>query len=121
MVRPAARLPRALPQVHLLRLAQAHAGASHLHRVADEAAGRVDAIDFYVARRQLGWAGHVRRMDFDRLPRRMLSSWVPHKRPPGAPRMTCPHTQRWCERVHGVSAQPCCARLEVSSAAHHEE
>ena len=84
----------------------------------------VDAIDFYVARRQLGWAGHVCRMDFDRLPRRMLSSWVPHKRPPGAPRMTCPHTQRWCERVHGVSAysaQPCCARLEVSSAAHHEE
>ena len=48
----------------------------------------VDAIDFYVARRQLGWAGHVRRMDFDRLPRRMLSSWVPHKRPLGAPRMT---------------------------------
>ena len=48
----------------------------------------VDAIDFYVAQRQLGWAGHVRRMDFDRLPRRMLSSWVPHKRPPGAPRMT---------------------------------
>ena len=48
----------------------------------------VDAIDFYVARRQLGWAGHVCRMDFDRLPRRMLSSWVPHKRPPGAPRMT---------------------------------
>ena len=41
----------------------------------------VDAIDFYVARRQLGWAGHVRRMCFDRLPRRMLSSWVPHKRP----------------------------------------
>ena len=40
---------------------------------------RVDAIDFYVARRQLGWAGHVRRMDFDRLPRRMLSSWVPHE------------------------------------------
>ena len=39
----------------------------------------VDAIDFYVARRQLGWAGHVCRMDFDRLPRRMLSSWVPRQ------------------------------------------
>ena len=52
----------------------------------------VDAIDFYVWRGaswagQLGWAGHVRRMDFDRLPRRMLSSRVPHKRPRGAPRM----------------------------------
>ena len=27
-------------------------------------------------------------MDFDRLPRRMLSAWVPHKRPIGAPRLT---------------------------------
>ena len=48
----------------------------------------LDAVDFYLARRQLGWLGHVARMDFSRLPRRMLSCWVPHKRPPGAPRMT---------------------------------
>ena len=27
-------------------------------------------------------------MDFSRLPRRMLSCWVPHPRPRGAPRMT---------------------------------
>ena len=27
-------------------------------------------------------------MDFDRLPRRMLSSWVPHGRPIGCPNMT---------------------------------
>mmetsp|Transcript_45670 Transcript_45670/g.147025 ORF Transcript_45670/g.147025 Transcript_45670/m.147025 type:complete len:122 (+) Transcript_45670:1726-2091(+) len=27
-------------------------------------------------------------MDYDRLPRRMLSAWVPHRRPIGAPRMT---------------------------------
>ena len=40
----------------------------------------LDAADFYVARRQLGWAGHVARMDFSRLPRRMLSCWVAHKR-----------------------------------------
>ena len=32
----------------------------------------LDAADFYVARRQLGWAGHVARMDSSRLPRRML-------------------------------------------------
>ena len=34
------------------------------------------------------WLGHVARMDFDRLPHRMLSAWVPHKRPIGAPRLT---------------------------------
>ena len=48
----------------------------------------LDAADFYVARRQLGWLGHVARMPFSRLPRRMLSCWVPHPRPRGAPRMT---------------------------------
>jgi hypothetical protein len=41
----------------------------------------LDAIDFYVARRQLRWLGHVSRMDWERLPRRMLSAWAPHARP----------------------------------------
>jgi hypothetical protein len=62
----------------------------------------LDTADFYVARRQLGWLGHVARMDYTvltvrgcgapylRLPRarRMLSCWVAHPRPRGAPRMT---------------------------------
>jgi len=48
----------------------------------------LDTADFYVARRQLGWLGHVARMDYSRLPRRMLSCWVAHPRPRGAPRMT---------------------------------
>ena len=48
----------------------------------------LDSADFYVAQRQLRWLGHVARMDFDRLPRRMLSAWTPHKRPVGAPRLT---------------------------------
>ena len=52
----------------------------------------LDTIDYYVARRQLRWLGHVARMDFGRLPRRMLSSWVPHKRPVGAPRFTLGRT-----------------------------
>ena len=48
-----------------------------------------DSIDMYIARRQLRWLGHVSRMEFEtRLPRRMLSAWVPHRRPIGAPRMT---------------------------------
>ena len=45
-----------------------------------------DAIDFYIARRQLRWLGHVSRMDWERLPRRMLSVWAPHARPVGATR-----------------------------------
>ena len=52
----------------------------------------LDSIDYYVSRRQLRWLGHVSRMDFGRLPRRMLSSWVPHKRPAGAPRFTLGRT-----------------------------
>ena len=45
-------------------------------------------IDIYVGRRQLRWLGHVSRMDMARLPRRMLTAWVPHARPAGAPRLT---------------------------------
>ena len=49
----------------------------------------LDSIDTYLYRRQLRWLGHVRRMDYtQRLPRRMLSSWVMHPRPCGAPPMT---------------------------------
>ena len=44
----------------------------------------LDSADFYVAQRQLRWLGHVARMDFHRLPRRMLSAWTPHKRPRAA-------------------------------------
>ena len=46
------------------------------------------SIECYVTRRQLGWAGHVARMGFDRLPRKLLSSWVTNKRPRGAPEFT---------------------------------
>ena len=40
----------------------------------------LDSMDKYIARRQLRWLGHVSRMPFDRLPRRLLSSWLPYKR-----------------------------------------
>ena len=48
----------------------------------------VASIDAYVTRRQLRWAGHVSRMSWERLPRKMLSSWVRNKRPVGAPQYT---------------------------------
>ena len=49
---------------------------------------QLESVDTYVKCRQLRWLGHVRRMPFDRLPRKMLSSWCTSKRPKGAPQMT---------------------------------
>ena len=37
-------------------------------------------IDYYISRRQLSWLGHTARMSFDRLPRKLLSSWVCNRR-----------------------------------------
>ena len=62
------------------------------HHISSQELGQrlgLDTIDMCIARRQLRWAGHVARMDYSaRLPRRMLSSWVPERRPTGAPNMT---------------------------------
>ena len=62
------------------------------HHISTQELGQrlgIETIDTYITRRQLRWGGHVRRMDYDRrLPRRMLSSWVAHPRPRGAPKMT---------------------------------
>ena len=44
--------------------------------------------DAYVTKRQLQWAGHVIRMGYERLPRKMLTSWVAEKRPVGCPYFT---------------------------------
>ena len=49
---------------------------------------RLRSIDAYVSRRQLQWAGHVSRMGYERLPRKMLTSWVAEKRPVGCPYLT---------------------------------
>ena len=42
-------------------------------------------IDSYIIRRQLQWAGHFWRMPFNRLPHKMLTCWVPSRRPHGCP------------------------------------
>ena len=61
-------------------------------------------------RRQLRWLGHMSRMDFEsRLPRRMLSSWLPHRRPTGAPTMT-----------YGRSVSKALAHFHVDPARWHE-
>ena len=60
-------------------------------------------IDSFITRRQLRWAGHVSRMDFGRLPRRMMSSWVRSKRPRGAPRFTYGRALRKSLKKAGIS------------------
>ena len=70
------------------RVSRKHAWEHHISSMQLMQELGLDAIDFYVARRQLRWLGHVSRMGWERLPRRMLSAWVPHARPRGAPRLT---------------------------------
>ena len=48
----------------------------------------LDSIETYLCRQQLRWTGHVRRMSWDRLPRKMITSWVNSKRPRGCPKLT---------------------------------
>ena len=60
-------------------------------------------IDAYVTRIQLRWAGHVSRMPYSRLPRKMMSSWVRAKRPRGAPKLTYGRTLQKAFRKANVS------------------
>jgi hypothetical protein len=48
----------------------------------------IQPLDHYYNTRLLRWAGHVARMPMQRLPRRLLTGWVKHKRPVGGVRMT---------------------------------
>ena len=61
------------------------------HRIStDKLLARVGlrTIESYINRRQLQWAGHVLRMPFERLPRKMLTCWVASSRPRGCPQFT---------------------------------
>ena len=61
------------------------------HRIStDKLLARVGlrTIESYINRRQLQWAGHVLRMPFERLPRKMLTCWVASPRPRGCPQFT---------------------------------
>ena len=45
-------------------------------------------MDVYVCQRQLPWAGHVMRMPWDCLPRKMILFWVRSKQPKGCANVT---------------------------------
>ena len=49
-------------------------------------------FEYYLESRCLRWAGHVTRMDMDRTPRMLLTSWCPSSRVRGRPRMSFGHT-----------------------------
>ena len=48
----------------------------------------LDPIDLYICKHHLRWAGHVFRMLWNRLPRKMLTSWVRSPRSRGSRKMT---------------------------------
>ena len=50
--------------------------------------GSVRPLHWHYDTRVLRWIGHIARMKLNRLPRMLLTSWVPHPRPIGCPRMT---------------------------------
>jgi hypothetical protein len=65
----------------------------------------IKPIDTYIYRRQARWLGHVARMPFERLPRKMFSSWVAAPRLQGeqlpfdlqGSRALCYHKTTWHE------------------------
>ena len=63
----------------------------------------LDSMNNYVARRQLRWLGHVSRMPFDRLPRRMLFSWIPSLRCRGAAKMTYGRTMKKAMAIFDIN------------------
>ena len=65
----------------------------------------LDSTNNYIARRQLRWFGHVSRMPFDRLPRRMLSSWSPSPRCTGAAKMTYGRTMKKAMAIFDINPQ----------------
>ena len=75
------------------------------HHISTQELGQrmgIESIDMYLARRQLRWLGHVSRMPYERLPRRMLSSWVPATRPKGCPEMTYGRTMYRAMELFGI-------------------
>ena len=63
----------------------------------------LQSLDYYYSTRLLRWAGHVSRMPWHRTPRKLLTSWVRHKRPVGAQRMTYGRTLNKALKSAGIS------------------
>ena len=64
---------------------------------------RLETIDHYVSLRRLRWAGHVARMNMERLPRKFLTSWVRRPRPQGRPLFTYGQSLNKTLKYAGIS------------------
>ena len=65
----------------------------------------LQSIDTYICRQQLRWAGHVVRMPWNRLPRKLLSCWVRSKRPRGCPKYTYGRSLKKCLRKADIDPE----------------
>ena len=64
---------------------------------------RVRPLRWHYETRLLRWGGHIVRMEKDRLPRMLMTSWVPNSRPIGCPRMTFGRTvKKALKRLPGI-------------------
>ena len=63
----------------------------------------IRSLEYYYNTRLLRWAGHVARMPMTRTPRRLLTSWVDHKRLVGAPAMTIGRTINKALKTRSIS------------------
>jgi len=70
----------------MCRLTPWHQWKLHINQHTMEGRLDVKCLDYYLARRRLGWAGHLARMDHKkRIPRKLLSGWICTRRPKGRP------------------------------------
>ena len=70
----------------MCRLTPWHQWKLHINQDTMESRLDVKSLDYYLARRRLGWAGHLARMDHGkRIPRKLLSAWICARRPQGRP------------------------------------
>ena len=76
---------RTILRINLNQMWRRKIRMSHLFRDLEH---RVRPLRWHYETRMLRWAGHVARMDDTRLPRMLLTCWVPNSRPIGCPRMT---------------------------------
>jgi hypothetical protein len=76
----------------MCRVTQWHHQQFHLRLDVLEGRLKILPLEEYLARRRLRWAGCLVRMDFNRrIPRKLLSSWIPNKRPVGRPQTAYGH------------------------------
>jgi hypothetical protein len=64
---------------------------THVYRITSESLQKrtgVFSLEHYLASRTLLWAGHVARMHKNRLPKRLMLSWIPEPRVAGGQEMT---------------------------------